>query len=53
MSGRPYRRLSKLRHRWERSPFTGGLVGIASVALATLGVGLACSVIALIVSLIY
>lgn len=53
MPRRPNVRMRDLRQRWERSPFRGGLLGIASVALATLGVGIACTVIALIVTLIY
>lgn len=49
----PHIRLSSLRRVWDRSPFHGGLLGIASVALATLAVGVVCTLVAVIVSLIY
>lgn len=49
----PYTRLSSLRRGWDRSPFHGGLLGIASVALATFAVGILCALVAVIVSLIY
>jgi hypothetical protein len=51
MIRRPPMRL--LRDRWRRSPFHGGLLGIASVALATVAVGAVCAGIALVVALIY
>jgi hypothetical protein len=42
-----------VRDRWRRSPFHGGLLGIASVALATVAVGVVCAGIAFVVALIY
>jgi hypothetical protein len=42
-----------VRDRWRRSPFHGGLLGIASVALATVAVAVVCAGIALVVALIY
>lgn len=42
-----------IRARWRRSPFHGGLLGIASVALATVAIGVVCAAITLVVTLIY
>ena len=53
MLKRPSVRLAELRERWQRSPLHGGLLGIASVALATLAVGVVCSLVAVVVTLIY
>jgi hypothetical protein len=53
MPRRPYIRIETLQQRWQESPFTGGLVGILSVALATAALAVVCALIALIVSLIY
>lgn len=53
MQRRPYIRMEAIRRRWEESPFHGGMLGIASVAAATAGIAIVCTVIALIVTLIY
>lgn len=53
MSQRPRVRVSNLSQRWERSPFSGGLLGIAAVAIATLAVGVVCALATIIVTLIY
>jgi hypothetical protein len=53
MPRRPYIRIETLQQRWQESPFTGGLVGILSVALATAALAAVCALIALVVSLIY
>lgn len=53
MPDRPYVRVSHLRDRWQHSPFHGGLLGIASVAAATVAIGVVCALVALVVSLIY
>ena len=53
MSQRPSVRVFDLRERWQRSPLRGGLLGIASVALATLAVGVLCTLVTVIVPLIY
>ena len=53
MPRRPYVRIETLQERWQESPFTGGLMGILSVTLATGVIAVACTVIALIVSLIF
>lgn len=45
--------LATLKRAWDRSPFNGGMQGIASVAVATLAVGVVCSLVAAVVSLIY
>lgn len=46
-------RRAAIRQRWEESPFQGGLLGMVSVALATAATGVACALIALVVSLVY
>lgn len=45
--------MTRLRTLWQRSPFRGGLLGIASVAAATAVVGAACAAVAILISLIY
>lgn len=50
---RPDIDVDTLRQRWETSPFRGGVLGILSVAVATAGIGALCTVIALVVALIY
>lgn len=45
--------IDRLREFWRRSPFHGGLLGIASVALATVAVGAVCAVVAVIVTAIF
>ena len=44
---------ARLRTGWRRSPLHGAVLGIASVALATLAVGAVCAVIAYVVTWIY
>ena len=39
MPRRPFVRIETLQERWQESPFTGGLLGIVSVALATAAIG--------------
>ena len=53
MPRRPYIRMETLQQRWQQSPFTGGLLGILSVAVATAVIAALCAVIALVVALIY
>lgn len=53
MPRRPYVRIETLQQRWQESPFTGGLLGILSVALATGVIAAVCALIALVVSLAY
>lgn len=53
MPRRPFVRIETLQERWQESPFTGGVLGIVSVALATAAIGAVCAVIALVVSLFY
>jgi hypothetical protein len=45
--------VTRLRAGWRRSPLHGAVLGIASVALATLAVALACTAIAFVVTTIY
>lgn len=45
--------MKSLRARWDQSGFRGGLVGIASVALATVAVGLVCAVVAVVVTAVF
>ena len=45
--------VDRLQERWRRSPLHGAVLGIASVAVATLAVGAVCAVIALVVTWIY
>ena len=53
MPRRPYVRVEALQERWRESPLYGGLIGILSVTVATLALGLVCALIALIVTLIF
>lgn len=53
MPHRAYPSVEQLREVWRRSPFQGGLLGIASVALATVAVGTVCAVIAAVVTAIF
>lgn len=45
--------IDRLREVWRRSPFHGGLLGIASVALATVAVGAVCAAIAAVVTALF
>jgi hypothetical protein len=45
--------IDRLQARWRRSQLQGALLGIASVAMATVVVGAVCAVIALVVTWIY
>lgn len=45
--------VDRLRARWRRSPLNGAVLGIASVALATVAIAGVCAVIALVVTWIY
>lgn len=50
---RPTLRIERLQQRWQQSPLHGGLLGIASVALATAGIAAVCALIAYVVTLVY
>lgn len=45
--------MQRLREHWDQSGFRGGLVGIASVGLATVAVGLVCAVVAVVVTAVF
>lgn len=53
MPRRPDVRIESLQQRWQESPLYGGLIGILSISVATLVLGLVCAMIALAVTLIY
>lgn len=53
MPRRPYVRMETLQQRWQESPFTGAMLGILSVALATGFIAIVCTLIALVVTLVY
>lgn len=45
--------VDRLQAGWRRSPLHGAVLGIASVALATVAVGAVCAAIAFVVTWIY